>query len=562
MTRTLAASLFAAQLLGCGTDIAQTATVAATPGSFACPPPEVPPTLPGTPALGGGATIGPWALATGDYGAGQGPGITVAARDAFRLFVNGRLLAESTAPLVPTFVPLTFLPGDNVVAVVVSSASGVPALLLHVDELSRELVSDESVRVSTAPSGDWTLPGFDDSAWSSVVDHGTPASNPDCRPALGLPAGSGARWVTPGVTAPHAAFRVDVRVVPTGYGEGTTGGAAAEPEVVTEPDRLAAALSSEEPAVVLLPQGKLDARRPAAEATSVDSCPTDCPDAPGKVTYHLLPTDQMCPRATVPATRNERRLKVGPNKTIVGLGRGALVRGLWLDLDGATNVILRNVALYDVNPGLIEAGDAISVTGADSIWLDHVTFKWISDGFIDINTESTSITASYLRFDGTNPAACQGRHERGNETVNSVVTFHHNLFSHLSGRSPLVTHALSRGHLFNNVFTDTVDYTIGAGCGAALLVEGNSFESTAAPTSKRECSDGVTGVSLVDAVTGTNLYAGATSHEALGVPTAEPHDPVPVPSYAYTLDPKEDVRFRVGERAGAGARWALPVELD
>jgi hypothetical protein len=30
----------------------------------------------------------------------------------------------------------------------------------------------------------------------------------------------------------------------------------------------------------------------------------------------------------------------------------------------------------------------------------------------------------------------------------------------------------------------------------------------------------------------------------------------------YTLDPKEDVRFRVGERAGAGARWALPLELD
>jgi pectate lyase len=216
-----------------------------------------------------------------------------------------------------------------------------------------------------------------------------------------------------------------------------------------------------------------------------------------------------------------------------------------------------------VNPDLIEAGDAISISGADSIWLDHVTFKWISDGFIDINTESRGITASYLRFDGTNPAACQGRHERGSETTDSLVTFHHNLFTHLSGRSPLITHALSRGHLFNNAFTDTLDYTIGAGCGATLLVEGNSFESTAAPTSKRDCTDGVTGVSLIDAVAGTNVYGtGVGSHESRGVPTAEPHDPVPVPSYVYTLDPKEDVRFRVGERAGAGARWALPLELD
>jgi hypothetical protein len=328
MKRSLSAALLASQLLGCGTDVAQTATVAPAPGTFSCPPPELPPELPGIPALGGGATLGAWDLATGDYGAGQGPGVTVAARDGFRLFVNGRLLAESTASLVPTFVPLTLLPGDNVVAVVVSSTSGVPALLLHLDELSRELVSDASFRVSTMPAGDWMLPGFDDSAWQSAVDHGTPASNPDCRPALGFPAGSGARWVTPAVTAEHAAFRLGVRVAPVGFGEGTTGGAGAEPELVTDHARLAAILESEAPAVILLPQGMLDARRPAPETTTVDSCPTDCVDAPGKLTYNLLPADQTCPRAAVPRTRNERRLRVARDKTIVGLGRGALVRGL------------------------------------------------------------------------------------------------------------------------------------------------------------------------------------------------------------------------------------------
>lgn len=563
MARLLLALLVVLALPGCGTDVAQTATVAPAPGTFACPPPEEPPVLPSAPELGGGATLEPWILATGDYGAGQGPGVTVAARDGFRLFVNGRLLAEGTASLVPTFVPLTLLPGDNVIAVVVTSASGVPALLLHLDELEREHLSDASLRASTTPSGDWMLPGFDDSAWSNVVDHASPAENPDCRPALGFPAGSGARWVTPGVTAEHAAFRLVVRVAPVGFAEATTGGAGAEPELVTDHERLAELLIDDAPAIVLLPQGKLDVRRPESEASEVASCPTDCPDAPGKLTYNLLPADQTCPRATVPATRNERRLRVGPNKTIVGLGRGALVRGLWLDLAGVENVILRNLALYDVNRDLIEAGDAISVSGSSSVWVDHVTFKWISDGFIDINMGSTSFTGSYLRFDGTNPAACQGRHPRGNETMAAEVTFHHSLFSHLSGRAPLVTHPGSRGHLYNNVFTDVIDYTIGAGCGAELLVEHCSFEATAAPTSKRDCTDGTTGTSLIDAVQGTNVYgAGVASHDALGVPSPEPHDVVRAPPYTYKADPTAEVKFPVETRAGAGARWSLPLELD
>lgn len=561
-TRALLTILLLLPFGGCGTDVAQTATRAPST-SLACAPPAVLPTLPGAPALGGGATIGAWDLATGEYGVAQGPGVTVAARDGFRLFVNGRLLAESTASLVPTFVPLTLLPGENVVAVVVSSATSAPALLLHLDELEREVVSNASVRVSTAPSGDWMLPGFDDSSWASAADHGTPAENPDCRPALGFPAGSPARWVSAGVPAEHAAFRLGVRIAPIGYGAGTTGGGSQEPVFVTNTDTLAGALIDDAPTVILLPEGVFDARRPAAEATAVDACPTDCAEEPGKLTYALKPDGQVCERATVPRTRNERRLRVASNKTLVGLGRGALMRGLWLDLESAENVIVRNLALYDVNPGLIEAGDAISIASADSVWVDHVTFKFISDGFIDINMDSTNVTGSYLRFDGANPAACLGRHPRANEIMNSVVTFHHTSWSHLNGRAPLATHALSRLHLFNDAFFDTVGYTVGAGCGAELRIEGSSFESAAAPTSKRECSDGTLGTGLIDAVAGTNVYgAGVASHDALGAAAPEPHDAVTPPPYPYTLDPTSEVKFRVGERAGAGARWALPLELD
>jgi len=100
-------------LLGaCGTDVAQTATVVhqPAPAGLDCTPPATPPELPSDPHLGGDAKITPWVLQTGDYVADQGPGIAVATRDGFRLFVNGHLLAEGTASLEPTFVPLTLLP--------------------------------------------------------------------------------------------------------------------------------------------------------------------------------------------------------------------------------------------------------------------------------------------------------------------------------------------------------------------------------------------------------------------------------------------------------------------
>jgi hypothetical protein len=50
---------------------------------------------------------------------------------------------------------------------------------------------------------------------------------------------------------------------------------------------------------------------------------------------------------------------------------------------GIENAIVRNVAIYDVNPELGEAGDAFALNEPSRVWIDHVTTKWISDGFSD-----------------------------------------------------------------------------------------------------------------------------------------------------------------------------------
>lgn len=65
------------------------------------------------------------------------------------------------------------------------------------------------------------------------------------------------------------------------------------------------------------------------------------------------------------------------------------------------NIIIRNILLEDINPALVEAGDAISVDDSSHIWIDHMAFNKISDGYIDIGN-SQNVTLSWNRFYGYN----------------------------------------------------------------------------------------------------------------------------------------------------------------
>lgn len=558
--RTLACSL-AFVTLACGTEIAQTATSAPS-GGLACPEPTGPISLPTEPELGGGATIEAWELATGDYGVEQGPGLSLAARDGFRLFVNGHLLVESTASLESVFVPLTLLPGESVIAVVVTAESAPPALLVELEELERAHVSDASWKVSHEPSGDWMLPDFDDTSWTTALEHGGVSENPDCTPSAGFPAGSTAHWITAAEPASTVAFRLAVRIAPTGYGAGTTGGGDAEPVVADDVAELTMLLEQAGPAVVLVREGLLDLRRTGGDVTESAACPTDCPDGSGALTYNLLTPDVTCDRAMVPMQRNERRLRVASDKTLVGLGRGALLRGASLDVGVSQNVILRNIALFDVNPTLIEAGDAIGVASAERLWVDHVTFKAISDGFIDVSMGASAFTGSWLRYDGANEYACQGRHPRSNQMVSTIATFHHTAWLHVNGRAPFATHVGSNVHLYNDLFSDDVDYAVGSGCGAEVLLEASVFENVRIPTSKRTCDELALGIGAIG-VGRPNAYGrGVGDHDNAGAIAPEPADPVFEPPYDYEPEPTDDLRFGINERAGAGSRWALPLELD
>lgn len=65
-------------------------------------------------------------------------------------------------------------------------------------------------------------------------------------------------------------------------------------------------------------------------------------------------------------------IKVGSNKTILGIGSKGIIKGKGLSFAGK-NVIVQNIQVSDLNHKYVWGGDALSFAGADLIWIDHVT---------------------------------------------------------------------------------------------------------------------------------------------------------------------------------------------
>lgn len=558
LARTLAQVLCGAlcTLVACGTEVAQTARE--TPlepldcslnAALALPEGDV---------FGDGSE--PLSVLVGDgYEAGDGPGLFVTARDAFRVYLNGKLVVESTDARTPTFVPLSLLPGANALSVVVAAERGTPAALVQLDELTRSYVSDSSWKVSTTPEEGFTGATFDDEAWPSARDYGTLGSLPGCDPEKVFPSGSDAHWIGPAEgTGKTAVLRKVIRVRATGYGAGAQGGGNAAPQVIDSWEELvAAAQESEGPAVIVLAEGVHDFR---GEPVDQDVCPSTCTEDPDKPLYTVLSGDSTCAVDMVTRTRTARTLTLSSDKTLVGLGRGAQLRGVSLNIGSSQDVIVRNIALYDVNYDLIEAGDAFTLRGPRQVWIDHCTTKWISDGATDI-TVGEEITLSWLHYDGVTPAACRGQDTGAAWFSDATITVHHSFFDHLHSHSPRVDGASSRAHLYNNYFSDNLGYAVAAVCGAQVLLENNTFERVATLTARSACADDDTVPGLIDAPEGSNLYGDDVGNHT-GGDGNEPHDEVFAPPYEYTVDEPDDSWVTVLSRAGAGGPWGLPLELD
>ncbi|QVX16886.1 pectate lyase [Pseudomonas congelans] len=185
-------------------------------------------------------------------------------------------------------------------------------------------------------------------------------------------------------------------------------------------------------------------------------------------------------------------LKVGSNKTLIGVGDKAGIQGAGLFIgDGAHNVIVRNLTLSDINPRVVWGGDALTLNKADGVWIDHNTFARIGRQMIVTGWGAAShVTLSSNEFDGRTPysSTCDGHHYWVWLFLGSqdTLTLSRNYVHDTSGRAPHsggMNNAQVRAQLVNNVF-QRMTYQgaiMSRTSSSQLLVEGNDFENVAHP---------------------------------------------------------------------------------
>ena len=440
--------------------------------------------LPTDAAYGGGDKVGSELIAA-TYNAGEGPGIWIVADGGYRLYHNGALLAEDNQAGRVRFVPMTFLPGENAISVVGVNGNGAPGVLVQIDDLDKSYYSGSDWKSKpVVGNASWKNKGRDLSQWGGATALNYANNKLPSGGALnGFAANTQAKWIwTSAETDTTAVLLYTFYVKAEGFGASATGGDAGKIVVATDSASIRKYLQSSDAVTILVPEGTYDFRQfrnAVAEANKQGRtwCRTTCGEknrVTGKTNkfYRIAFEKNSCSslgESGLEIVKESDNLQAWsnwittkPNKSLVGMGRGANLRGASIvvrSYEGSGNHIYRNLAIYDVNPHLIEGGDGLETVGTsskhvDKFWADHISYKWISDGmdmeFVD------DATISYLDFDGANEYNCWGTDPYMALVEDAHLTYANNYWHNTYGRVPKVTGESngSQVHLYNQY----VDY--------------------------------------------------------------------------------------------------------
>lgn len=178
-------------------------------------------------------------------------------------------------------------------------------------------------------------------------------------------------------------------------------------------------------------------------------------------------------------------LLVGSNKTLVGVGAGATIKGKGLTLRGGVkNIIIQNITISDINAQTVWGGDALTIDEADGVWFDHnrialVGRQMLVTGF----GKAANVTFSNNDFDGRTPysATCNGAHYWAFLFLgaNDTLTLQGNWIHDISGRAPHaggMQGATNAIHFVNNLFDKMPGHALEPLTKTArLFLEGNYF---------------------------------------------------------------------------------------
>ncbi len=202
-------------------------------------------------------------------------------------------------------------------------------------------------------------------------------------------------------------------------------------------------------------------------------------------------------------------LRVGSNKSIIGLGADATLEHIGFDVTGwgdaetgaladfcepefegqfapVSNVIIRNLTFRDTLGGSSDADAIVVQCYAHHVWLDHNTFLGVpngNDGAIDIKRGADWVTVSWNHLLAWDKSMLLGHDDANGVQDRGTlhVTYHHNFFDNTRQRHPRIRFA--HAHVLNNyLFNDasvpnrTASYFLVAGVESNVHADGNLIE--------------------------------------------------------------------------------------
>lgn len=205
----------------------------------------------------------------------------------------------------------------------------------------------------------------------------------------------------------------------------------------------------------------------------------------------------------------EIKLVLKSDTTLVGKGPNCGIRGGSIQINGQSNIQIRNLIIKDAfdpfphhekNDGYNAQWDGINIQGASkNIWIDHCTLmdtctlgfvktggskdeKWqVYDGLCDIKGNSEYITVSNCKFYQHDKTMLIGNDDAEGLTVTRTITLYRNYFFNCGQRLPMVRN--SNIHILNNYYDydgtwylkDGQQYAIGVRANANVYSENNYF---------------------------------------------------------------------------------------
>jgi len=208
-------------------------------------------------------------------------------------------------------------------------------------------------------------------------------------------------------------------------------------------------------------------------------------------------------------------IKLGSNKTLVGIGSAAFFNRIGIVIQTKSNIVIRNIkfsmkdvpiARTDENkiigwvngaPKTLSDPDCIGMQADDTsyteanrvtrhIWIDHCEFFNEDpsvmtdvdryDGLVDGKNNTSDITISWCYFHDHHKASLMGK---GNsDDYDRRITYSHNHFKNILSRLPLIR--FGKCHMLNNLMVTSENGT-NARINSDVYIEANHYEASKKP---------------------------------------------------------------------------------